>query len=322
PPRSGTEARGFLARTLRNALAGAARRDGRRRRREDAAARAQHRVAPDTAELVARAELHQRLGELVLALPEPSREVVLRHYYHGESVAEVAARLGTTPDAVRAHLRRARERLRAELGRERGSAGRAFALLLAARRPAAPAALASPSTTLFAAWLTMKSKLALAGLAAATALALSLPFLGPESSNGAGPGGARPAAASAAPLAAAEAPADAALDAGAAREVVPTVSADPVLVRGRLVGLLPELPWSAELAWEVEGTEDGWREHGSRSTVAEDGTFELVLPAWSRVDPRLELELRAEDPSYLPLAVDLERLPDGELAVYVEPIGR
>src|SRR5690606_37128146 len=51
PPRSGTEARGFLARTLRNALAGAARRDGRRRRREDAAARAQHRVAPDTAEL-------------------------------------------------------------------------------------------------------------------------------------------------------------------------------------------------------------------------------------------------------------------------------
>src|SRR5262249_23704746 len=132
--------RSFLARALRNALAMSRRSERRRRRREAAAALPADTADADAAELVARADLHRQLVVAVLALPEPQRGFVLRHYFEGQDVATLAARARNTPDAVRAHLRRARERLREELERGGGEPARAFALLLSVSKPAAPVA--------------------------------------------------------------------------------------------------------------------------------------------------------------------------------------
>ena len=90
PPRHSDNLRGFFARTLRNVLQGRTRGDKRARRREAVAATHRTELAEAAADVAARAELHQFLGQCVLGLPEPQRTLVLWHYFDGEEVAAIA----------------------------------------------------------------------------------------------------------------------------------------------------------------------------------------------------------------------------------------
>lgn len=59
------------------------------------------------------------LFQAVMALPPAYRLCVYLYYYEGCSVQEVSAATGVKPSTVQTRLLRARERLRAELGKEK-----------------------------------------------------------------------------------------------------------------------------------------------------------------------------------------------------------
>ncbi len=152
PPRHGDSMRGWLGAVARNVAGKMGRGRARRERRE-----AQHAseratsTTPATADLVAEAELQQRIGRAVLELDEPYRETVLLRYFEGLAPRDVAERLGVPVETVRTRLRRAHERLRERLDEESG--GRrgawAFAVLTWDGTPEAttPNATAACATT-------------------------------------------------------------------------------------------------------------------------------------------------------------------------------
>jgi RNA polymerase sigma factor (sigma-70 family) len=147
PPVHGQNLRGYLARALRNLLLLQQRRQQRRRAREQEASARGATSASSGAELVERAELHQFLGQCVLELPEPQRSLVLRHYFEGTPIAALAT-MQLSSDAIRAHLRRARDSLRQRLeGGDRPPASRAFASLLTTAAATPTAALLAMTTT-------------------------------------------------------------------------------------------------------------------------------------------------------------------------------
>lgn len=147
PPVHGRNLRGYLARALRNLLLLQQRRQQRRRTREQEAVARSATSASSGAELVERAELHQFLGQCVLELPEPQRTLVLRHYFEGNPIAALATAQRSS-DAIRAHLRRARDTLRQRLeGRDRPPAARGFASLLTTAAAAPTATLLAMTTT-------------------------------------------------------------------------------------------------------------------------------------------------------------------------------
>lgn len=116
PPRRATSLRGWLGAATRNVARKLGRGRSRRVRHEDAA-RCVSRPNADApaADLVAEAEVQQRIGRFVLELDEPFRATVLLRYFDGLAPADVAARLGVPVATVRSRLRRAHERLRARL---------------------------------------------------------------------------------------------------------------------------------------------------------------------------------------------------------------
>jgi RNA polymerase sigma factor (sigma-70 family) len=57
----------------------------------------------------------EEIRQALAALPTTSRETLLAHYVEGLSCAEIAARVGSSPGAVRVRLHRARGQLRAQL---------------------------------------------------------------------------------------------------------------------------------------------------------------------------------------------------------------
>ena len=60
-------------------------------------------------------ERDRRVREAVLSMPEPDRELFLRHYYYGQSVAVIAEKTSMNPSTIKTRLRRGRERLRQHL---------------------------------------------------------------------------------------------------------------------------------------------------------------------------------------------------------------
>ena len=70
---------------------------------------------PDPGEAFSERELAERTRIAVDAMPEPDREIFLRHYYYEQSVAEIAAALDMNANTVKTRLRRGRARLREEL---------------------------------------------------------------------------------------------------------------------------------------------------------------------------------------------------------------
>lgn len=114
PPDPELPAKPWLARVLRNASRMSHRSATRRARREDAAT--QIATPPSSAsDTVARAETFRTLVELVLALDDPYRATLLRHYFDGESFAAIARRDRIPEATVRGRHKQALEQLRRRL---------------------------------------------------------------------------------------------------------------------------------------------------------------------------------------------------------------
>src|SRR5262245_36424106 len=131
--------RAWFATLIKNFARRARRGERRRRLREEMAAASE--VEQSTSELVARAELHRRVVEAVLALPEPYRATILLRFFEDLSPSAIARRLGIPAATVRSRLMRALEQLRERLDREHGGDRRAwmFGLARLASSGAAPA---------------------------------------------------------------------------------------------------------------------------------------------------------------------------------------
>lgn len=71
--------------------------------------------SPDPSERAEAVALARRLEQLVAALPEGQRQVLVLRDVYGQSTDEVATAMGLTPGAVKVRLFRARERLKAQL---------------------------------------------------------------------------------------------------------------------------------------------------------------------------------------------------------------
>ncbi len=92
--------------------------EARRRHHEDGAT-PQGRVEP-TDRVVARAELLECLGQMVLALPDPYRVTLLLRFLEGRTHAEIAKRLDVPVETVRTRARRGLQLLRDELDSQHG----------------------------------------------------------------------------------------------------------------------------------------------------------------------------------------------------------
>src|SRR4051812_39892834 len=90
PPREAGPLRPWLGGVARNLARMRARSSGRRARREESATQPEPALSPE--ELVARAEMQQRVARRVLDLDEPFRSTLLLRYYEGCSAAEIARR--------------------------------------------------------------------------------------------------------------------------------------------------------------------------------------------------------------------------------------
>jgi RNA polymerase sigma factor (sigma-70 family) len=167
PPRERSAHRSWLRRVLRNFAYISFRNRSRRLERERMVASPEAIRGPE--EAVERAELTRRLVERVLDLDEPSRTVIMLRYFDGLTGAEIAARLGVQPGAVRMRLKRALDQLRQGLGEDPGAreAWRGvllFPLVAAGRPPASPApgpAAAGPGLSVAGAGSSLIAKAAL-----------------------------------------------------------------------------------------------------------------------------------------------------------------
>src|SRR5262245_12342233 len=138
-PPANRNLRGWFATLIRNFARRARRAERRRRVREEVFAASENELS--ASELVARAELHRRVVEAVLALPEPYRATILLRFFEDLSPSAIARRLGIPSATVRSRLMRGLEQLRERLDREHGGDRRAWMLGVArlATKGAGPA---------------------------------------------------------------------------------------------------------------------------------------------------------------------------------------
>lgn len=161
--------------TRRIAL-GERRAEGRRRFREEAAAR--HEATPSAADLAARVELEERVARALLDLPESQRQVLVLRYWEGLPPRDVAAHLGIGVEAVRSRQKRALALLRTRLAGEEGVDHKhAVAGAFAASGPSAISILVMKKTLLVAG--------ALGALVVATLAIRDLRFAGVSVESGA-----------------------------------------------------------------------------------------------------------------------------------------
>lgn len=112
-PTDGRPLKPWLARVITNLARMRHRSTARREAREAVSEPTSPPARPD--ELVERVQTQRLLGELVLALGDPHRDIVLMHYVEGLTSAQVAARLGIADGTVRWRLKQALDELRARL---------------------------------------------------------------------------------------------------------------------------------------------------------------------------------------------------------------
>lgn len=170
PPRGLEAPRSWLARVAGNAARGRRRSDTARARRE--AARAGDGVEAPASVVVERAQLHALLVEELLAMREPRRATILRHFFEGASTEDIARDDEVSPSTVRGRLQRGLEELRERFDRRSGGEGRGLAALAAwvdttDPAPAGSAAALSPLGGLSVFAGLSLGKLVLAGLAIA-----------------------------------------------------------------------------------------------------------------------------------------------------------
>ncbi|WP_419192094.1 sigma-70 family RNA polymerase sigma factor [Engelhardtia mirabilis] len=171
PPNSRGPLRPWLATVARRLAASRRRAEGRRSRREQAAARAE-RTGDLTAEASERAELAERVAAQVRALPEPYRSVVLLRYFEDLSPKQIGARLDRPAGTVRSQLARGLEQLRERLDAAdpRGRGGW-FPLALALADRPTPLPPLAPSTAALGGLAAMKTAAAVIALASVAVLA-------------------------------------------------------------------------------------------------------------------------------------------------------
>ncbi len=134
PPDPELPPRPWLARVLVNITRMSHRSATRRERREQALGAVSSPAVDDT---VARAETFRLLVDLVLALAEPYRSTLIRHYFDGDSLAEIARRDKLPEATVRGRHKHALAQLRAKLdARGERSAWMASLAPLTAPKPA------------------------------------------------------------------------------------------------------------------------------------------------------------------------------------------
>jgi RNA polymerase sigma factor (sigma-70 family) len=144
PPRREGPLRPWLGGVARNVARMATRGRVRRERREQAVIPA-HDEVPSPEQLVARVEMQQEVGRLVLELHEPLRSTLLLRFFEGMTASEIAHAQGIPAATVRSRVKDALDRLRATLDAEHANDRRAWAGLLAplpAAMPHGSAALA------------------------------------------------------------------------------------------------------------------------------------------------------------------------------------
>jgi RNA polymerase sigma factor (sigma-70 family) len=141
PPPAETPLRRWFALVIRNLAREQHRGEGRRAKRERAAAR-EERIEAESA-LFERLEVHRELVEAVSRLDEPYRAVILLRYFEGLGPAAIAERTGVPIRTVHTRLSRALARLRDELDRSHGGRERwLLALVPFAAEPSRPVAAA------------------------------------------------------------------------------------------------------------------------------------------------------------------------------------
>ncbi|MEM9803207.1 MAG: sigma-70 family RNA polymerase sigma factor [Planctomycetota bacterium] len=114
----GGSVRGWLAEVTRNAVRKRWRGEGRRRAREEDAARDE--ALPSTLDVVERFSTQQAVGRAVLSLSEPYRRTVLLRYWEDLTLREIAERTGVAISTVDWRLRRGLDDVRASLERDAG----------------------------------------------------------------------------------------------------------------------------------------------------------------------------------------------------------
>lgn len=132
PPRDARDAarlRAWLGRVAFNTAHMATRRSIRRTSREERVAREE--PVESVAEVSSRDEGTRLIGTAVASLDEAERIVVQMRYFQGLTTLEIAAKIGSTDNAVRKRLWRARGRLRAVLDARHGGDRQAWFRLLA-----------------------------------------------------------------------------------------------------------------------------------------------------------------------------------------------
>jgi RNA polymerase sigma factor (sigma-70 family) len=138
PPDGDRPARPWLAQVLRNTIRTGLRRGQRRRARERAVSEVDA-AAPSAEETLMRAQLHQRIAELLAELDDPYRATLVARFYEGLDSAEIARRSGIPAGTVRWRLKEGIQRLRAGLDEAHGSRRAWCALVSLDRVPRRPA---------------------------------------------------------------------------------------------------------------------------------------------------------------------------------------
>ena len=296
------EARAWLGGILRNLWRDLARSGARRAHREEHAARPEATASTD--ELVAEVELRKHVAELVLALEEPLRRALILRFFQERTLAAVARSEGISVSTAHERVERGLARLRAQLDSEHRGERRAWAVGLAAlatRRVVAPALTG--------------------GMLMGTAVKVALLVLGALAwyALGREPGEELPPAP--APTVLVDAPSEspapeerpALRESAASAPAVDTSASGPgsaalgASVRGRVLA-----PDGSPLAGIPVGlllepfTQEHGQDHGPTTASAEDGSFELALPAGQVLMRPIDL-----DPGRTLLAVELRAVEEG-----------
>ena len=299
PPRHGEQVRAWLRRVVHNAFLQRLRRDERRAQREQRAARPIE--LPSALTLVERAEEQRRLVDAVLAMPEPSRSLLLLRYFEGRSPARIAAEQGAPLETVKTRLRRAlielRRRVRGRESQPRAKTSRrrpAYAMLGSAGL--ASAARASIWTGVLS--MTSKTKM-FAGALGLVVLGLAVHEWWPTSPA--------PNTADVGDLALLDAQRDESgqVAIGSDTERLEDAKAGALgakpgpRLRGVLRGLVASAPWTSSIRFEV-GTKSALR-----VGVERDGTFEVDMRHLET--PGSVIRVRGDDPRYLSFERELRR---------------
>lgn len=117
PPRHTTGLRGWLRRIVRSRAVDMARRDARR---EGLHVGMGTTTTSSSADLASRLDAGRRVAAAVARLDEPYRSTVLLRFYEDLEASEISVRTGVPLDTVRTRLRRAIERIRADLDSDAG----------------------------------------------------------------------------------------------------------------------------------------------------------------------------------------------------------